>query len=289
MLRIESMWHSNIEWSICDSDFYRIVQEEPTFRVIATPLDPTGAFMNAIELQTSLKNAHVVIIGGSTGIGLATAEHAKAQGAVVTLVGRNLAKLEQAATSLDGARIAVADVAKRAELEAVFAGMERVDHLVITAGGFIAGKLADSDPDVLLHAVQERIAGPLYAIKAALPLMPQNGSITLTGGQLSDRPAANGSAVISAAVRGVEGLARALALELQPIRVNVISPGFVDTPLFDAFGVDGKTAVLGQAAAQLPVKRVGRPAEVARAIGFLMSNGYMSGEVLHIDGGGRLV
>jgi NAD(P)-dependent dehydrogenase (short-subunit alcohol dehydrogenase family) len=125
-------------------------------------------------------------------------------------------------------RTAVADIADRKSVEAVFTGMASVDHLVITAGGLAGGRLAETDPDELLTAVRERIAGPLYAIKAALALMPPTASIVLTGGQFSDRPSGNGVSVISAAVRGIEALARSLALELKPIRVNVISPGFVD-------------------------------------------------------------
>jgi NAD(P)-dependent dehydrogenase (short-subunit alcohol dehydrogenase family) len=236
-----------------------------------------------------LLGSHIVVFGGSTGIGLATARSAKTCGALVTLVGRTAAKLEAAARELDGVRTAVANIADRKSVEAVFTGMDSVDHLVITAGGLAGGRLDETDPDELLTAVHERIGGPLYAIKAALPLMPATGSIVLTGGQFSDRPSANGASVISAAVRGIEALARALALELKPIRVNVISPGFVDTPLFDALGHETRTALLADAARMLPGGRVGRPAEIAEAILLLLCNGYMNGEVLHVDGGGRLV
>ena len=240
-------------------------------------------------IHTPLQGAHIVIFGGSTGIGLATAKAAKAAGANVTIVGRTAAKLEAAAHEIGGAGTAVADIADRKSVEAVFVGMESVDHIVITAGGLAGGRLAETDPDALLTAFQERIAGPVYAIKAVLPLLPTTGSVVLTGGQFSDRPSGNGVSIISAAVRGIEALARALALELKPIRVNVISPGFVDTPLFDALGQEARTAILGDAANALPGGRVGRPAEVAEAIIFLLGNSYMNAEVLHIDGAGRFV
>ena len=237
----------------------------------------------------SLHDAHVLVFGASTGIGLATAMAAKQHGASVTLVGRTLAKLDAAAAAIGAARTAVADIADRKSVEAVFAGTKRLDHLVITAGSLRVGRLADSDPDELLTAVHERIAGSLYAIKAALPLMPPTGSIVLTGGLLSSRPAGNGTAVVSAAVRGVEGLARSLALELKPIRVNVISPGYVDTPMYDSFGAEGRAALLKKAAEVLPGGRIGSASEVGAAILFLLSNGYVNGEVLHIDGGHRFV
>ena len=136
------------------------------------------------------------------GIGREAAAAAKTKGASVTLVGRTRAKLESAAQAIGGARVAVADIADRHAVQAVFDTITRVDHLVVTAGRFIAGKLNETDPDHLLAAWQERIAGPVYAIRAALPLMPATGSIVLTGGQLSDRPAAQGTSVIAAAVRG---------------------------------------------------------------------------------------
>ncbi len=236
-----------------------------------------------------LRDTHILIFGGGSGIGLETARAALAAGAQVTIAGRTPEKLHQAASQLPGVKTAIADITQRTSVEAVFAAMTRVDHLVVSAGGLTGGLLADSDPDALLGAVRERLAGALYAIKAALPLLPPTGSIVLTGGQFSDRPSGNGFAVTSAAVRGIEALARGLALELKPIRVNVISPGFVDTPLFDPIGLAGRTALLDQAARALPVGRVGTPAEIAHGILFLLANGFTTAEVLHIDGGGRFV
>jgi NAD(P)-dependent dehydrogenase (short-subunit alcohol dehydrogenase family) len=136
--------------------------------------------------------------------------------------------------------------------------MTRVDHLVFTAGTFIIGKLAEADPEQLLVTIRERIAGPLYAIKAALPLMPPTASIVLTGGSLSDRPSGHGTSVIAAAVRGVEALARDLALELKPIRVNVVAPGLVDTPLLNVLGQETRAAFISQVADNLPAWRPDR-------------------------------
>lgn len=243
----------------------------------------------SIGTQSSLDGAHVVVFGGSSGIGLAAAAAAKARGAEITLVGRTRERLDAAAQSIGGARTAVADIADRQSVEAVFGDIARVDHLVVTAGGFVTGKLADSDPEYLLKALQERIAGAVYAIKAALPLMPPTASIVLMSGQLADRPSGNGTSVLGAAVSGIETLARSLALELKPIRVNVVAPGFVDTPLFDTFDADTRAALLAQAAAALPGGRIGRADEIGEAIAFLLGNGYVNAEVLHLDGGGRFV
>lgn len=104
-----------------------------------------------------------------------------------------------------------------------------------------------------------------------------------------DRPSANGFSVVAAAVRGIEALAGSLALELKPIRVNVVAPGFIDTPLFDGLGAESRMGLMKQVAAGLPGGRVGQAMEVAEAIMLLLGNSYLNGEVLHVDGGGRLI
>ncbi len=240
-----------------------------------------------LAARPTLKDTQIVIFGGSSGIGLAAAAAAKGRGAAITLVGRKPERLAAAAGTLGGARTLVADIAQRLQVEAAIANLTRIDHLVITAGQFSAGGVRDTDPDDLFATVHERIAGALYAIRAALPLMPPASSIVLTGGTLSDRPSA-GLAVLSAAVRGLEALARSLALELKPIRVNVVAPGFVDTPLFDSLG-ERREPLLTQSAQGLPGGRIGRAEEIAEAILLLLSNCYMNAEVLHVDGGGRFV
>lgn len=237
--------------------------------------------------MSKLQDTHIVIFGGSSGIGLATAVAAKARGARVTLIGRSPERLDAAATNLGGARTRVADITDRSQVQIALSDLGPIDHLVVTAGGFAGGEIRSCDPDMLFRTVKVVIGGALYAIEAALAAIPASGSIVLTGGLLSDRPGA-GMAVLSAAVRGVEALAVGLALELKPIRVNVVSPGFVDTPQYDVLG-KGRTSFLAGQAQKLPRRQIGRAEEVADAILMLLGNAYINGEVLHIDGGGRFV
>lgn len=236
----------------------------------------------------SLQGAHVFVFGGSTGIGLAAATHAARAGAALTLAGRTPEKLDAAVLALPGARTVVADIANREAVEAAFTDVPKIDHLVITAGRRIVGKIAAEDPDHLLQAMRERVFGVVYAVRAALPVLSPRASIVLMSGVLAERPTATGTAVIAAASAAVEGLVRGLALELQPMRVNAVAPGFTNTTLLDSLGEQTKSAILKRAAETSPVQRVGTVDDIARAIMFLMTSGYVSGEILRIDGGSRL-
>ncbi|MER9947298.1 SDR family oxidoreductase [Mesorhizobium sp. M0047] len=229
---------------------------------------------------------NIVIIGGSSGIGLATARQVKDAGANLFLVSRNPQRLREAAEAIGGAVQIVSDIA--APQPAMFAEIERIDHLLITAGTVHLKSLKDQSEADLLQVISERLIGPLLAIKAALPLLHSASSITMTSGQFASRPAAIG-AVVAAAVAAVESTVRALAIELSPMRVNAVSPGWVDTPLLDGLMGESKRQVLEQTASTLPSRSIGRPDDIAQAILFLMANRFVTGEVLHVDGGGRWV
>jgi NAD(P)-dependent dehydrogenase (short-subunit alcohol dehydrogenase family) len=234
----------------------------------------------------SFHGQNVVIIGGSSGIGLATAKQAKEAGANLFLLSRNAERLRDAAEMIGGATQIVSDIA--APQPSIFAGIDRIDHLLITAGTVHLQSLKDQSAADLSKVLSERLIGPLLAIKAALPLLHPASSITMTSGQFASRPAAIG-AVVAAAVAAVESAVRALAIELSPMRVNAVSPGWVDTPLLDGLMGEAKRQVLEQTASTLPSRNIGRPEDIAEAILFLMANRFVTGEVLHIDGGGRLV
>jgi NAD(P)-dependent dehydrogenase (short-subunit alcohol dehydrogenase family) len=238
-----------------------------------------------------LDGKRVVIIGGSSGIGLETAKLALAESALVTIAGRSEDRLRRAAESLASSggrlRAVVADLSEASSIQLLFAGESRVDHVFVPAGELRpgGGDMLQSDLDGLRSILEVRLLGVVHIIRQARPKM-QGGSITLMSGLYSTRPAPGGG-MAAAAVAAVEGMTRALALDLAPIRVNAVAPGLIDTPLWDAFGAQ-REAILARVA-KLPVGRIGRPEEVAAAVVFLMSNGFITGTVLPIDGGGGLV
>lgn len=234
-----------------------------------------------------LQGAHVVVMGGSTGIGLATAKLARHEGADVTIAGRSADKLAEAQRALGEARTVVADITDEQAVAQVFEGLSRVDHVVISAGTIISGKLVENDLANLRRIIDERLWGLTYVVRQAVPRMSQ-GSITFTSGSLSSRPRP-GTAMLTAALAAVEALTPALALEVAPVRVNTVTPGLVDTPLlYAAYGAERDSLVQNRAAV-LPGKRVGTAEDIAQVMLMLMSNAYITGEVLHVDGGGRFV
>jgi NAD(P)-dependent dehydrogenase (short-subunit alcohol dehydrogenase family) len=234
-----------------------------------------------------LKGANIVVMGGSSGIGLAAAKLAQHEGASITIAGRSQEKLDQAQRQLGEVRAVVADVTDDASVGRVFEALDHVDHVLISAGTIVNGRIVDNDLATLRHIVDERIWGPTYVVRHARPRMT-GGSITFTSGGLSSRPRL-GAAMITAALAAVEALAPALALELAPVRVNAVTPGLIDTPLLHtAYGANRDALVTSRAAA-LPGKRIGTADEVAQAIIMLMTNEYINGAVLHIDGGGRFL
>ena len=255
--------------------------------------DPSEEFMNAggdgpMNATDALKGRHVVILGGGSGMGLATAEIAREMGASLTLGGNDRRRLEEAARAIPDARLVDVDISSRQSVEAAFVGLPVIDHLVITAGSRINGKLADTDPDRLLDAVRERTFGSVYAVHAALPLLSPAASIVLMSGVLTQRPLAPGNAVFAASVGAVEALVRGLALELQPVRVNAVAPGVTDSTFFAETDEPTRSALFARASANNLVKRVGTVGEIAQAIIFLMTNAFMTGEILRIDGGARV-
>ena len=231
----------------------------------------------------NLHGTNVVIIGGSSGIGLATSMLVKAEGANVTIAGRSSEKLRHAVQQLGDVRTVVADITSEAGVQEIFGELDRVDHVFISAGRLLLGKVLEADLETLRSDVDQRFWGPLYVVRNAVPKMT-NGSITFLTGSLASRPRV-GAIVTEAMFGAIEVLVKGLALELAPIRVNAVAGGTIDTPLMGA----DRDEMVARATDTLPVQRIGLAEEVAQAVVLLMTNGFITGEVLHVDGGGRLV
>ncbi|AOE65156.1 SDR family oxidoreductase [Pseudomonas corrugata] len=240
-------------------------------------------------LASNLTGRTVVIFGGTSGIGLAAAIQAKAAGAKVVVIGSNAARAEQAAKDHGLDQWRAADVTCREAVEAALADIPVVDHLVLLAGTFVTGTILAADVDHLRRAFDERIWASINTIRALGDRLCKAGSITFISGALADRPNAHGTAVIAAASAAMEALARGLVLELAPIRVNTLSPGPIDTPIFSKALGEGRDAYVASLEQALPLRRLGTPEEAGAAALFLMTNTFMNGAVLNVDGGVRLV
>jgi NAD(P)-dependent dehydrogenase (short-subunit alcohol dehydrogenase family) len=235
-------------------------------------------------------SSHVIVFGGSSGIGEAAARSFAAAGSRVTIVGRDPQKLAAARERLPaGVTAKAVDAMDRAAVDALFAELGAFDHLVLSiSGGKGAGpfrKLALAD---LRSGIEHKLLAQLSVAQASLATIAAAGSITFvsSGSGRMAIPNTTGLAAINGAL---EAAVRTLALELAPIRVNAVSPGIIDTPWWDAAPTALKEGAFAQAAASLPVRRVGRPEDVAAAIAMVAANGFMTGTVIAIDGGAPLV
>lgn len=238
----------------------------------------------------NLQNQKVVILGGTSGIGLATAHAALTQGATVVVSSsskeRVTATVAELGSHADGH---VADLSDAAAITQLFARIGPFDHLVYTAGeSLLIGELANTDMAAVRKAFDLRVFGAMSAVKAASPYIRPGGSITLTSGIASERPQ-KGWTVGASICGAMEGFMRALAVELAPIRVNIVSPGFVRTPLWSNIPQADREAMYRQVGAQLPTGRVGEADDIAQTYLYLMSNAFATGQTIIIDGGGVLV
>jgi NAD(P)-dependent dehydrogenase (short-subunit alcohol dehydrogenase family) len=238
-------------------------------------------------------NQKILIVGGSSGMGFALAKSCIEGGAIVTIVGRSPEKLKSAAKSLGNPTALYtvdADITQERQVAELFQGTGALDHIVSTAADVKGAYelLPSLDLVAAERVVASKFYGPLLLAKYGAPVLSVAGSITYTSGIAAYRPSARGS-VVAAVNAALEGLVRALAVELAPIRVNAVSPGWVDTAIWELVAGDRKEATLKAMAERLPVGRVGRPEDIADAISFLMGNSFTTGTVLHIEGGHRLI
>jgi NAD(P)-dependent dehydrogenase (short-subunit alcohol dehydrogenase family) len=229
----------------------------------------------------SLAGKKVVVVGGSSGIGLATAELAKSEGAEVIIASRNAERLKAAADKL-GAKAIPTDVTNDESVVNLFKTCGPVDHVVVTAAQLRSGPFKTVAMDDVRATMEGKFWGAWRVARAAE--IRAGGSLTLISGFLSVRPRVN-SAIVGSANGAIESLARSLALELAPVRVNCVSPGIIDTPIRAAMPEAARRELLGKTAAALPVGRVGLGEDIAMQILVFMANGFATGSIVYIDGG----
>ena len=226
----------------------------------------------------NLTNQRIVIIGGSTGIGLGTAKEAIRQGAHVVIAGRSLDKLEQAQSDINSDLLQILQVDNKDEdsLQAFFREVGQFDHLFTPGAAYVLGPIT-SEKEVAESCFQNKFWPQYYAAKYAVPYISKGGSIVLMSGAASQRPIP-GAASYAACNGAIESLGKALATELAPIRVNVVSPGTIRTEK------DRKEAYEMYEGMTL-LQRVGHVDEIAHSVIYLMTNTYTTGTTLFTDGG----
>lgn len=240
--------------------------------------------------------ARVLVVGGSSGIGLAAARAFAARGAQVTIASRHQARLDAALASLSslgaadagaGARVAgqVLDVTDDAAVAAFFAQAEPWDHVVISAAQTATGPVRQLPLADAYAALDSKFWGA-YRVARAVPIRAR-GSLTLVSGYLGIRPSK--ASVLQGAINAaLDALGRGLALELSPVRVNTVSPGLIATPLWDKLDPAARQAMYDGAAARLPAQCLGQPEDVANAILYLAGTPYVTGSTVLVDGGGAI-
>jgi NAD(P)-dependent dehydrogenase (short-subunit alcohol dehydrogenase family) len=240
--------------------------------------------------ENGFENKRVVIVGGSSGIGLAVAEQVALQGAEVVIVSGNAARVQGAVKSIGGkAQGQAVDVSDERAVENFFANLGAFDHLVFTAGDSLQlHQLADTDLKQARRAFELRYWSALATVKYGSPQIRKGGSIVLTTGVAGRRP--HNGWVIAASVCGtIEALTRALAIELAPVRVNAVSPGVVRTNLWQNMSSSEREGLYESVGKRLPVGRVGEAHDIAQAFLFLMNEGFSTGQTVVVDGGTVLV
>ncbi len=234
----------------------------------------------------SLANSKAVIFDGGSGIGLAAAKGFATAGAEVVLVGRDAAKLERAKREIAG-KVATqtVDATDEQAVSAFFKQLGAFDHLVMTVGGNLPPTpFKDIDPRAFRAAFDAKFWAQFTVAQAAAAQIRPGGSITFIGGAASRR-GIRGAAPLAAINGALDAMVRPMAVELAPIRVNVIAPAATDTPFWSAMPPAAKEAFFNRMAQVLPVGRAGKPEDIAKAVLFLADNGFVTGTVLDVEGG----
>jgi NAD(P)-dependent dehydrogenase (short-subunit alcohol dehydrogenase family) len=241
-------------------------------------------------MSMSLNGKRVVILGGTSGIGFATAMAAQQEGAVVVVASSRRERVNGALASLrSGAEGYAVDLTDEAQVQKFFEQIGAFDHLVYTAGETLHLETLDTvQLDRARSFVNVRFWGAFMAAKYANSHIKPGGSITLTNGTAGLRPR-KGWTVAASICGATEALTRALAVELAPIRVNAVCPGLVRTELWGEMTEADRDAMYHNAGGRLPVGRIGEADDLAQTYIYLMRQGYSTGQVIVVDGGGALI
>jgi NAD(P)-dependent dehydrogenase (short-subunit alcohol dehydrogenase family) len=231
----------------------------------------------------------VVVIGGSAGIGLETARRARAEGAEVIITGRNPDRLRAAAQDTGAQRTAAFDATDPAALARFFRDLPgSIDHVMVTAGGPTYAPLLEMDSAQVTKALSDHLALDLEIARNAVPKMRPGGTLLFMGGT-GGRRVGHGLGIVSAATAAMPPFVADLAIEIAPVRANLIAAGFVDTPLSATLLGDQLDARREELRTTLPIRRVVGPADVAALAVHLMVNTALTGATYDIDGGQQFV
>ena len=248
----------------------------------------TAANASTIQRKPELVGQTVIVIGGSAGIGFETARRASAEGAKVILTARNSERLKRAATEIDALSTAAFDATDPVALELFFRDMPVIDHVMVTAGRPYYGRLVEMDFTRVRDLIAQHLSQALYVARNAINKVRPGGTLIFMGGTGGRRPAI-GMSIAGAVTAALPMLIANLALEIAPVRVNLIAAGFVDTPLSAELLGDQLEKRRNQLRHTLPIGRVVGPADVAALAVHIMTNTALTGATYDIDGGQQFV
>lgn len=238
-------------------------------------------------MNGTLHDKVVLVIGRGSGIARAIALAARDAGAQVVTASRNESQLADDYRGEPGVTTDTLDITEEVSIQALANKLGTVDHVVSTASARARGRLADLDRDAVRHSFDTKVIGPLMVAKHFAPHMNEGGSFVIFSGVAAAKIAV-GTMAVAITNGAADTLAKSLALELAPLRVNAISPGVIDTGAWDAFGQRGKAEYFSDISARNPVGRIGAVDDIAQGVLFAMTNAFLTGQTLHIDGGEQL-